>query len=110
LVLKSAVSSNKTLVASSPKILVKTAANSFTEVSEKHILEKLEKEKYAIIEYFQNIYDENGWNKNIKTAPETLNFWFDFMETEGEMGKYAARAIGNRPKAVNNDKVTAIYF
>lgn len=110
LVLKSAASSNKSLVPSSPKILVKTAANAFTEVSEEHILEKLEKEKYSIIEYFQNIYDENGWNKNIKTAPETLNFWFDFMETEGEMGKYAARAIGNRPKAVNNDKVTAIYF
>ena len=109
--LKSAVTTKKSLNASpTASILVRVAGNAFTEVSDEHILEKLQNEEESIIEYFKENYDENGWNKNIKTAPETLNFWFDFMETEGEMGKYAARAIGNRPKAVNNDKVTAIYF
>lgn len=55
-------------------------------------------------------YDSNYWHKNVTKAPETLNFWFDFMNTDGEMGKYAVSAIGSRPKAVNNDKVKAIYF
>ena len=32
------------------------------------------------------------------------------MNTDGELGKYAAQTIGNRPKAINDDKVTAIYF
>jgi hypothetical protein len=51
-----------------------------------------------------------GFNENVTKYPEVLNFWFDFMSVDGEMGKYSAKAIGNRPKAVNNDKVTAIYF
>lgn len=53
---------------------------------------------------------KTGWNENVTKAPEVLNFWFDFMSVDGEFGKYAISAIGNRPKAVNNDKVTGIYF
>ena len=51
-----------------------------------------------------------GFNEQVTKHPETLNFWFDFMSVDGEMGKYAISAIGNRPKAVNDDKVTGIYF
>jgi len=32
------------------------------------------------------------------------------MSVDGEFAKYAISAIGNRPKAVNDDKVTGIYF
>ena len=53
---------------------------------------------------------ETGWNENVTKAPEVLNFWFDFMSVDGEFGKYAISAIGNRPKAINDDKVTGIYF
>ena len=53
---------------------------------------------------------KTGWNENVIKAPEILNFWFDFMSVYGEMGKYAISAIGNRPKAINDDKVTGIYF
>lgn len=52
----------------------------------------------------------DGFNENVHKYPEVLNFWFDFMDVGGEMGKYAITAIGNRPKAINNDKVTGIYF
>ena len=113
LLFKSAAFSGKELLNNSSKnILVKTAADAFTNISEEHILEKLKDEQGQkdIIQYFQETYDKDGWNKNINTAPETLNFWFDFMETDGDMGKYAVKAIGNRPKAINNDKVTGIYF
>lgn len=67
-------------------------------------------EDSKIIEYYKRDYKDDGYNINIDKHPETLNFWFDFMSVDGEMGKYAISAIGNRPKAVNNDKVTGIYF
>lgn len=50
------------------------------------------------------------WNKKVTNAPEELNFWIDFMDDDGEMGKYAISAIGDRPKAVNDNDVKAIYF
>lgn len=67
-------------------------------------------EDSKIIEYYKRDYKDDGYNINIDKHPETLNFWFDFMSVDGEMGKYAISAIGNRPKAVNDDKVTGIYF
>jgi hypothetical protein len=67
-------------------------------------------EDSKIIEYYKRDYKDDGYNINIDKYPETLNFWFDFMSVDGEMGKYAISAIGNRPKAINDDKVTGIYF
>ena len=112
LVLKSAVQSKKVLEKTSSNILIKTAADAFTDVSEEHILEKLDDDegKKDIIEHFQKTYNDQGWNRKIREAPESLNFWFDFINADSEMGQYAARAIGSRPKAINDDKVTAIYF
>lgn len=53
---------------------------------------------------------KNGFNENVSKYPETLNFWIDFMSTTGELGKYAVQTIGSRPKAINDDKVSGIYF
>jgi hypothetical protein len=51
-----------------------------------------------------------GWAKNIYEAPETLLFWFDFLDTEAEIEAFSIPAIGSRPK-VNNDKdVKAIKY
>jgi len=55
-------------------------------------------------------YTENGWTPKIKEAPETLNFWFDFLDDDANMQKYSVRAIGDRTKALNDDDVRAIYF
>lgn len=55
-------------------------------------------------------YNSDYWHKNVTQSPEILNFWIDFMDVSGDMGKYAISAIGNRPKAINDDKVKAIYF
>lgn len=61
--------------------------------------------------YYNNAdYDTTTfWNHNIDN-PETLNFWFDFLDTEGEISKYSNQAIGNRPKAENDSNVKAIYY
>lgn len=68
-------------------------------------------------ENFYPALDENGnphpqryWNKMVFETPETLNFWFDFLDTEGELNQFSCKMIGNRPKAINDSAVKAIYF
>ena len=51
-----------------------------------------------------------GWNINVIKLPQQLNFWFDFLDTEGELDQYSVRNIGTRPKAENDSDVKAIYF
>ena len=55
-------------------------------------------------------YDTEGWNINILNNPEILNFWFDFIDTTGELNKYGVNNIGLRSKATNDNKIKAIYF
>ena len=55
-------------------------------------------------------YNSSGWNVNILDNPEVLNFWFDFIDTTGELNKYGVNNIGLRSKATNDDKIKAIYF
>ena len=55
-------------------------------------------------------YNSNHWNDNILNNPEMLNFWFDFIDTSGDLNKYSVHNIGLRSKATNDDKIKAIYF
>lgn len=103
---------NKKMLEGRAKIIVKTAPNSFTDISKEMIMEKLGSENgpQDIVNYYKQSYNDQGWNKQVEESPESLIFWFDFMNTDGEMGKYSAAAIGHRPKAVKDDKIKAIYF
>ena len=60
-----------------------------------------------------NYYSIDGlhpyWNKSVYEAPEQLIFWFDFIG-EGELQNFNVKAIGARPKVVNDTSVKAIYF
>ena len=49
------------------------------------------------------------WNKNVVNAPEVLNYWLDFLDGD-DLEKYSINIVGDRPKAINDDKVTAIYY
>ena len=55
-------------------------------------------------------YFSNGWNKKKDTAPEALNFWFDFLEPDGRVDNYGVRQIGSRTKTINDNSIKAIYF
>ena len=55
-------------------------------------------------------YGEDHWATYVYTDPDKLNFWFDFMDQGGYLQKYSNHAIGNRPKAVNDNNVKSIYF
>ena len=50
------------------------------------------------------------WTKNIIEAPTQLNFWFDFLDAESELGQFSVRAVGDRTKVINDDKINSIYF
>jgi hypothetical protein len=39
-----------------------------------------------------------------------LNFWFDFLDSDGELNQFSVKSIGCRPKAVNDTNIKAIYF
>ena len=54
--------------------------------------------------------DTDYYCENKRKYPYLLNFWFDFLDTTGELSKYSVRAIGQRPKNVNNSNVKAIYY
>lgn len=62
--------------------------------------------EYELDEKSPNRY----WHKDVKDSPESLNFWFDFLDTYGELSEYSVSSVGDRPKAVNDNNVKAIYF
>ena len=60
---------------------------------------------------FNSATDENPyWTKQLLTSPELLNFWFDFLDANSELGQFSVQAVGDRVKAINDNNVTAIYF
>ena len=50
------------------------------------------------------------WTSELEENPEGLNFWFDFLDTEGQLGQYKVCKIGDRAKANNDTNVKSIYF
>ena len=61
-----------------------------------------ETDDYSAVKYY--------WNKNVVLAPEQLNFWIDFYDGNDSLMQYSIAAIGDRPKVVNDSKITSIYF
>ena len=61
-----------------------------------------ETDDYSAVKYY--------WNKNVVLAPEQLNFWIDFYDGNNSLMQYSIAAIGDRPKVVNDSKITSIYF
>ena len=55
-------------------------------------------------------HPDKYWNKQIHLDPNTLNFWFDFLDTEGDLGNYSIKKVGARSKVVNESAVKSIYF
>lgn len=51
-----------------------------------------------------------GWNKVVFDNPETLLFWFDFIEPHGDLEKYAIEAIGDRTRFINDTNVKSLYY
>lgn len=60
---------------------------------------------------FDDDFDkETHWAWDVTNNPEGLNFWFDFLDTEGELTQYKVCKIGDRAKANNDTNIKSIYF
>ena len=55
-------------------------------------------------------YDANGWHVNVKNDPSLLNFWIEFLDTDGDISKFSIPAIGDRAKVVNDKSIKSIYY
>ena len=60
-------------------------------------------------DYYPQHAEHPFWAIKVYENPEELNFWFDFL-AEGEIQRFSNQMIGNRPKAINDNKITSIYF
>lgn len=73
--------------------------------------------------YWRTLYDPEGdeeefytegdykyWTKKINESPESLVFWFDFLDTQGELENYSTSKIGNRLKVDAKSGVKSIYY
>lgn len=79
-----------------------------------HYIATLSQEKW------QAYKENNYWNPDhvycaednslTFTHPETMNFWLEFIDPNSDIGKFSIKAIGHRPKVVNDSDVKAIYF
>ena len=69
--------------------------------------EALEKEKEN---YYSEGHDNEHWNKMVFEQPYNLNFWFDFLDTEGELKQFGVKSIGSRPKSIKDTNIKSIYF
>ena len=50
------------------------------------------------------------WYDKVKLQPELLNFWIDFLDNNGDLSQFSVKAIGDRPKAINDNNVKAIHY
>ena len=50
------------------------------------------------------------WNRSVFEAPESLNFWIDFLDDTSAISSFSVPSVGDRTKVVNDSKVTGIYF
>ena len=66
------------------------------------------KEDVLTVQYLEDI--RLHWNKDVFLNPGVLNYWFDFLDTEGELNQFSVRAVGARTKAINENTVKSIYF
>lgn len=54
--------------------------------------------------------DRLYWNVAVFEAPETLNFWIEFLDSGTELAQFQIPMVGDRSKAINEDKAGAIIY
>ena len=73
--------------------------------------EQLKNKKEQCKKYYLDINNSlQGWAKAVYETPESLIFWFDFMEAQGELEQFSVPALGARTKVTNDNSVKAIYY
>jgi hypothetical protein len=66
---------------------------------------------YGFYEFHNNPAEANYWSKAVTDEPESLFFWFDFLDAENSnLAKYSVPVIGARTKSINDTDVKTIYY
>ena len=102
---------------------IEDKTNEYNEITNDETLKKSLKEEIDklqqelddfVTDYQETYYPEDHsnkfWNKQVFESPHLLNYWLDFLDTEGELDKFSCQAIGNRPKAINDTNIKSIYY
>lgn len=50
------------------------------------------------------------WNRNVFEDTSNLKFWIDFLDDANELAQFSVKAVGDRTKVVNEDKIKAIIY
>ena len=91
-----------------------TTGESIVVFNSMNLSDSLEERQSSMINLstYASNFDETKkyWNKKVFNSPETLNFWIDFLDSDSELAQFSVPVVGDRPKAVNDTKVTSIYF
>lgn len=83
--------------------------------SKQAVVDSIEKERERFKNDYEITYYAAGtthqfWNRAVYENPSTLNYWIDFLDADGELNQFSCKAVGCRPKAVNDKDVKSIYF
>ena len=64
-----------------------------------------------IDKYITEDKNKKYWNVLVFEAPETLNFWFDFLDSNNfELQQFSVPQLGPRSKVINEDKAKVIIY
>ena len=78
--------------------------------------EELKKIKNKYEQYQINIFSDDDkkdrlyWNVAVFEAPETLNFWIEFLDSGVDLAQFSIPMVGDRSKSLNEDKANAIVY
>lgn len=71
-----------------------------------NILASTEYNKYNVSESSEKF----GWNINVFNHPESLDFWFDFLDSDFELAQFSVPQLGPRSKAMEESDVSVIDY
>lgn len=91
-------------------LLLDEELNKIPQLQENAIKKKEDIEREWDKYYLDRNSQYQYWNKDIYETPESLNFWFDFLDGDGFIQKFSVKNMGNRTKAINDTNVKSIYF
>lgn len=89
-----------------PKLYDYNVKYYFYDASPDEILSSNQYNKYNVLQNSEKF----GWNINVFDHPETLDFWFDFLESDFELAQFSVPQLGPRSKVSEESDVSAIDY
>lgn len=67
------------------------------------------------IYYGKTAGEQKYWNKSVRTSPENLDFWFDFLDCSegiaGDIDKFSVSTIGRKPFSLNaSEQADSVFY